>query len=106
MNKQVNLVRYCDDFLITGLSKEVLEQEIKPLVTDFLWERGLELSEEKTSITHIEDGFDFLEQNVGKYNGKFLPRPPKKNVKAFFPNSGKALRRRKPAPATGWMPKL
>ena len=37
MNKQVNLVRYCDDFLITGISKEVLEQEVKPLVTDFLW---------------------------------------------------------------------
>ena len=49
MNKQVNLVRYCDDFLITGISKEVLEQEVKPLVTDFLWERGLELSEEKTT---------------------------------------------------------
>jgi hypothetical protein len=39
MNKQVNLVRYCDDFLITGISKEVLEQEVKPLVTDFLCER-------------------------------------------------------------------
>src|SRR3989442_159697 len=39
MNKQVNLVRYCDDFLITGLSKEVLEQEVKPLVTDFLRDR-------------------------------------------------------------------
>ena len=84
MNKQVNLVRYCDDFLITGISKEVLEQEVKPLVTDFLWERGLELSEEKTRITHIEDGFDFLGQHVRKYNGKFLTRPSKKNVKAFL----------------------
>src|SRR5215472_8629450 len=84
MNKQVNLVRYCDDFLITGISQEVLEQEGKPLVTDFLWERGLELSEEKTRITHIEDGFDFLGQHVRKYNGKFLTRPSKKNVKAFL----------------------
>src|SRR5689334_19401667 len=51
MHKQVNLVRYCNDFLITGISQEVLEQEVKPLVTDFLRERGLELSEEKTTIT-------------------------------------------------------
>src|SRR2546425_13306627 len=91
MNKQVNLVRYCDDFLITGLSKEVLEQEVKPLVTDFLWERGLELSEEKTTITHIEDGFDFLGQHVRKYNGHFLTRPAKKNVKAFLTDIRKVI---------------
>ena len=53
-------------------SKEVLEKEVKPLVTEFLWERGLELSEEKTSLTHIEEGFDFLGQTVRKYNGQFL----------------------------------
>src|SRR5262249_16414910 len=56
-NKQVNLVRFADDFIITGISKEVLEEEVKPLVTDFLQQRGLELSEEKTRITHIEEGF-------------------------------------------------
>src|SRR5712692_3440102 len=53
-NKQVNLIRYADDFIITGISKEVLEAEVKPLVTAFLQGRGLELSEEKTRITHIE----------------------------------------------------
>jgi RNA-directed DNA polymerase len=57
---QVNLVRYADDFIITGSSKELLEGEIRPLVEDFLQERGLELSNEKTRITHIENGFDFL----------------------------------------------
>ena len=72
MNKQVNLVRYCDDFIITGISQEILETEVKPLVTDFLRERGLELSEEKTKITHIEEGFDFLGQHVRKYNGNFV----------------------------------
>src|SRR5882672_1196638 len=82
-NKQVNLVRYADDFIITGKSKEVLEKEVKPLVVEFLHERGLELSEEKTRITHIEDGFDFLGQNVRKDNGQFLSRPSKKNVKTF-----------------------
>jgi RNA-directed DNA polymerase len=101
MNKQVNLVRYCADFLITGISKEVLAQEVKPLVTDFLWERGLELSEEKTRITHIEDGFDILGQQGRKYNGKFLTRPSKKNVKAFLTDIRKVIKDKKAATAYG-----
>ena len=101
MNKQVNLVRYADDFIITGISKEVLEEEVKPLVTKFLWERGLELSEEKTRITHIEDGFDFLGQHVRKYNGKFLTRPSKKNVKAFLTDIRKVIKDKKAATAYG-----
>jgi RNA-directed DNA polymerase len=83
---KVHLVRYADDFVITGSSKELLETEVKPLVTAFLAERGLELSQEKTMITHIEDGFDFLGQNVRKYNGKFLTTPAKKNVATFLAN--------------------
>src|SRR5215469_2316535 len=38
----VNLIRYADDFVITGKTKELLEGEIKPLVEQFLQERGLE----------------------------------------------------------------
>jgi group II intron reverse transcriptase/maturase len=60
---KVNLIRYADDFCITGSSKELLEQEVKPLVEQFLSERGLQLSSEKTVITHIEQGFDFLVVN-------------------------------------------
>src|SRR5207245_2689468 len=60
----VNLVRYADDFVITSKSKELLAGEIKPLVEQFLQERGLELSPTKTVITHVEHGFDFLGQNV------------------------------------------
>ena len=90
-NKQVNLVRYADDFIITGISKEVLEMEVKPLIVEFLQERGLELSEEKTRITHIEDGFDFLGQHVRKYNGQFLTRPSKTNVKTFLASIRKVI---------------
>jgi RNA-directed DNA polymerase len=82
----VNLVRYADDFIITGKSKELLENEVKPLVEQFMRERGLELSQEKTAITHIEDGFDFLGQNVRKYGNKCLIKPSKKNVKTFLDN--------------------
>ena len=100
-NKQVNLVRYADDFIITGISKEVLETEVKPLVVQFMRDRGLEISEEKTVITHIEDGFDFLGQNVRKYNGKFLTRPSKKNVKTFCGNIRKVIKENKAITAYG-----
>jgi RNA-directed DNA polymerase len=64
---KVNLIRYADDFCITGSSQELLEKEVKPLVEQFLRERGLQLSSEKTVITHIEQGFDFLGQTVRTY---------------------------------------
>ena len=58
--------------------------EVQPLVETFLRERGLSLSEEKTRITHIETGFDFLGQNIRKYRGKLLIKPSTKNVQAFL----------------------
>ena len=82
---KVHLVRYADDFIITGRSKEALE-EIKPLVVDFLKERGLTLSEEKTKITHIDDGFDFLGYNIRKYKGVLLIKPSKESLKKFMQN--------------------
>ena len=81
---KVNLVRYADDFIITAKSKELLEEEVLPLVRNFMTKRGLELSPDKTRITHIEDGFDFLGQNVRKYKGKFIIKPSKKNLKAVL----------------------
>ncbi|MER9631085.1 group II intron reverse transcriptase/maturase [Mesorhizobium sp. M0296] len=80
---KVNLIRYADDFVITGASKELLE-EARSLMEDFLQQRGLALSEEKTKIVHIEEGFDFLGWNVRKYDGKLLIKPAKKNVQAFL----------------------
>jgi RNA-directed DNA polymerase len=82
--KKVNYVRYADDWVITGISKEILENEVKPIVEKFLQERGLELSYEKTKITNIEEGFDFLGQNVRKYKGKILIKPSKNNTKSFL----------------------
>jgi RNA-directed DNA polymerase len=82
---KVHLVRYADDFLITGTSKALLRDQVQPLVTHFLKERGLELSHEKTRITHIEAGFDFLGQNVRRYRcGKVLTKPSSSNVKTFL----------------------
>ena len=83
--QKVNMVRYADDFIITGTSRELLENEVKPLVEKFLAERGLTLSPEKTKITHIRDGFNFLGWNMRKYGkqGKYLQKPEKDNVGAF-----------------------
>lgn len=79
VHPKVHLIRYADDFVITGDSKELLESEVLPLVVSFLTERGLTLSAEKTRITHITDGFDFLGQNLRKYGGKLLIKPSAKN---------------------------
>ena len=81
---KLNFVRYADDFIITGESPEFLRDKVLPVVKEFLTERGLQLSEEKTVITHIEDGFDFLGKTIRKYNGKLLIKPSKTSVKSFL----------------------
>lgn len=96
---KVNFVRYADDFIITGSNKKVLESEVLPLVQAFLKERGLELSLEKTHITHIEDGFDFLGQNVRKYDGVLLIKPSKKSIKSLLEKIRKVIKANKTATA-------
>lgn len=84
INPKINLIRYADDFIITGANKDVLEKEVRPLVEQFLNERGLQLSPEKTCITHIDQGFDFLGQHLRKFDGTLLIKPSKKNTHAFL----------------------
>ena len=81
---KVKMVRYADDFICTGMSRELLEEEVKPFIAAFMAVRGLTLSEEKTVITNVNEGFDLLGQNVRKYNGKLLIMPSKKNLKNFL----------------------
>jgi RNA-directed DNA polymerase len=80
---KVNFVRYADDFIVTGATQELLEQKVKPALTAFLTPRGLELSEQKTVITHISNGFNFLGHTVRKLGDKLLTFPAKSNVKAL-----------------------
>ena len=79
----VNVIIYADDFVVTGASQEVLEKVVKPTVEEFLKVRGLELSIEKTKITHIREGFDFLGFNVRKYGEKLLIKPSKSSIISF-----------------------
>lgn len=91
-NPKVNLIRYADDFIITGGTKELLENEVKPLVEQFLRDRGLQLSPEKTCITPIENGFDFLGQNLRKFKGRLFIRPAKKNTHVFLEKARQHIR--------------
>ena len=77
---KVNLIRYADDFVITANSKEIAK-ELKTTVSRFLQSRGLTLSEEKTVITHIDKGFNFLGWTFKKYNGKLIVKPSKSSIK-------------------------
>jgi RNA-directed DNA polymerase len=98
-NAQGNLVRYCEEWIITARSKEVLEQEVKPLVERFLAERGLRLSPDKPKLIPINEGFDFLGQNVRMYHDKLLIKPARKSVKSLVRKVREVIQTHKPTPA-------
>jgi RNA-directed DNA polymerase len=88
---KVNFVRYADDFVVTGANRELLEQKVKPALTAFLKERGLELSEQKTALTHIQEGFNFLGHTVRKYGDKLLITPAKGKVQILRQKLSRAI---------------
>jgi len=90
---KVNLVRYADDFIVTAATEEIA-REAKELIRDFLKVRGLELSEEKTVISHIDDGFDMLGWTFRKFKGKLIIKPSKKAIKAFVASLSETILRR------------
>lgn len=89
---KVNMVRYADDFLVTARTRELLEEEVKPLIRSFLAERGLTLSEEKTRVTHVSEGFDFLGFHVRKQSGRLMITPAQKSVKRFWEQVSETVR--------------
>ena len=76
---KVHVVRFADDFIVTASDKETLE-EIKGMIERFLQQRGLVLSQEKTVITNIHNGFDFLGWNFRKFKGKLIIKPSHKSM--------------------------
>ena len=89
---KVNYLRYADDFIVTAKTEEIAK-DVKELIKQFLKDRGLELSDEKTLITHIDDGFDFLGWNFRKYKGKLLVKPSAKSIKKFTEEIGAKIER-------------
>lgn len=89
-NPKLGVVRYADDFIVTARDKGSLEvAQIQ--IQQWLSERGLELSEEKTYCTSMEDGFNFLGFNHRLYNGKLLIKPSKKKVLDFCKRIGQEV---------------
>lgn len=86
---KINFIRYADDFNVSASSKEILEEAIIPRIEAFLGKRGVELSREKSEITHINEGFDFLGQTIRKYRmdqangGKLQITPSQTSMKAI-----------------------
>lgn len=87
---KIALVRYADDFVVMCETKEdafSMYNRLKP----YLSKRGLELAQDKTKVTHITEGFDFLGFNIRRYTNikgndnrsKLLIKPSKKSIKEF-----------------------
>ena len=95
---RVNFIRYADDFIITGKSRTILQKYVLPVVKQFLEERGLQSSEEKTKITYIRDGFTFLGQTFCKHGHTLHIIPSKEGVLALFRKVGTIIRKYVSAP--------
>ena len=79
----LHVVRYADDFVVLGRTIESLKQ-VQTTLEEFLQIRGLRLSPDKTLITEISEGFDFLGMNLRKYQKKLIIKPSKQKVKRFL----------------------
>ena len=92
--KKINMIAYADDFIVTASSEQLLHEEVIPILREALKEVGLELSSEKTKITLVQAGFDFLGFNIRKYpNGKLLIKPSKASIATFIKEIKSCIKR-------------
>lgn len=82
-NSDLHYIRYADDFVVIGEDKDVLNKSIE-IIKTFLSERGLHLSKEKTHITHINEGFDFLGWHIKSNDNLLAVTPSLKNVSSLL----------------------
>ena len=105
-------VRYADDMVFFLKPKDNADA-ILERINQFLANRGMNISQEKTKVTASTDGFDFLGWNFRvQSNGKFRSRPSEDNFKTFYQkvkhvvnhsNYGAKVKARKLAPIVrGW----
>lgn len=78
------VIRYADDFIIISDDRQILVQEVIPAVENFLNERGLKLSKNKTSIVNIRESITFLGWEIFKKNGKVQILPSHKALHSFW----------------------
>ena len=89
------LIRYADDFVVLTETKEQalsVYMRLRPYLKD----RGLELSPEKTKVTHIEEGFEFLGFLIRQYQteqgNKLFIKPSKGSRQKAKKKIGDTLR--------------
>ena len=64
------LIRYADDFVVMVSGTEAHAEALKAEVARVLAPMGLRLSEEKTAISHIDRGLDFLGYRIQRRRGR------------------------------------
>lgn len=95
----LSCIRYADDLVVTAPSREAILEHVLPRLTTFLAARGLELSEAKTRIVHVGDGFDFLGFTIRRYGKSLVTRPAKGKVLEHLRSVKAYLNAHKQAPA-------
>jgi RNA-directed DNA polymerase len=86
-NKVIHTVVYADDFVVIAKERWIIE-ELKEVISKWCMDKmGVELSREKTRITNVKDGFDFLGCNIRQYEinstkSKTLIKPSKDSIKS------------------------
>jgi len=116
LGDRFRVIRYADDFVVAGKSREELHSRALPAVKGFLAERGLTLASRKTHITNIEDGFDFLgftfrehkdaTRAVGRKKGILLVTPAKASIQRFKRRLKRTLKSLQHAPPHGVIARL
>lgn len=83
------LVRYCDDFVVMVCGQRHHAEALREEVADVLATLGLRLSPDKTRVVHIDEGFDFLGQNIRRQRKRgtskyyVYTRPSKKAIQTI-----------------------
>ena len=70
------LVRYADDLIALCHSRQQAEQ-VQARLAGWLEPRGLAFNQDKTKITHLDQGVDFLGFEIRRFGGKLLTKPSK-----------------------------
>lgn len=78
------VIRYADDFIVISDDRQTLVQEVIPAVENFLNERGLKLSKNKTSLVNIRDGITFLGWKIFMKNEKVQVLPSNTAIQSLW----------------------
>lgn len=79
----VELIRYADDMMLVSDNPTIFVGAVR-MISRFLDERGLSLSQEKTKCQNIKDGVTFLGYEIHKDNGVVYAVPSRKGIDSLL----------------------